>query len=247
MRRGRSRSSNSGFRRLIELIVSPCYLALSSLAFLVMEALAALIRLEVHGREHIPRGGYVLCPTHRGELDPYFVRRALRDRLVLPKRNRFIFRLEFGPLVRKLFLAHWGGWIVSEREPRLSALALRGALRWLEGGRPVTIFPEGHRHGQGVVHEGAALLACRSGRPLLPLLIDRGVFVGEGIPFYLFPVVTLGRYLRECPHVRLTFLEPLHPELERYRREGRRYVRELTERLGELLLGTRPEVRARGS
>lgn len=226
-----------GSRKLAELLVNPCHLVLSCLAFLVMEALAGVIRLEVHGRERIPRGGFILCPTHRGELDPYFIRRALRDRLVLPKRNRFIFRLEFGPLVRKFFLAHWGGWIVSEREPHLNALALRRALRWLEGGKPVTIFPEGHRHGQGVVHEGAALLACRSGRPLLPVLIDKGAFVGEGTPFYLFPMITLGRYLHECPHVKLIFLEPLHPELERYRREGRRYVRELTERLGRLLLG----------
>jgi len=209
-------------------------------AFLPMELVASFVRLEVRGEEQIPKGGYILCPTHMGELDPYFVRRALHDRLLPGKRNRYLFRLESGPWVRRLFLSWWGGWIVESSGPNLRAL--RGALQWLADERPVTIFPEGHEHGQGVIHRGAAFLACRSGRPLLPLVIDRGVFVGEGTPFYSFPFCVLRRYLREAPRVILTFREPLWPDLERYRREGREYVDELTRELGERLFGRELEV-----
>lgn len=208
--------------------------------FLPMEMIAALIRLEVRGQEHIPPGAYILGPTHTGELDPYFIRRALRDRLTFDKRNCYLFRLEFAPWVRRLFRAYWGGWVVEESGPNLRAL--RGALEWLEHGDPVTIFPEGHQHGQGVVHPGAALLACRSGRPILPLIIDRGVFVGEETPLFIFPFRVLRRYLGEAPRVTLTFLQPLWPDLERYRREGRQYLEDLTVELGKRLFGRELEI-----
>ncbi|MGQ9477708.1 MAG: lysophospholipid acyltransferase family protein [Candidatus Bipolaricaulia bacterium] len=205
------------------------------LIFLPMELIARSVKLELSGQEHVPKGGYILCPTHMGELDPYFVRLALGERVCAKGRSRFIFRLEAGPLVRRLFLAHWGGWIVEESGPNLKAL--RGAMAWLAAGRPVVVFPEGHDHGQGLLHLGAAFLACQANRPLLPLVIDRGVFVKVGTPFYIFPFLVFRRYRREAPRVRLAFLEPLWPDLERYRREGRRYLEELTKELGRRLFG----------
>lgn len=208
--------------------------------FLPMELIARSVHLEVHGREHIPRGGYVLCPTHVGELDPYLIRRALGDRWSFKGRNRFLFRLEFGPWVRRLFLVYWGGWIIEESG--LNLAGLRGALAWLAGDRPVTIFPEGHQHGRGVIHQGPAFLACRSEKPLLPLVIDRGVFVGEGTPFYSFPFLVLRRYRREAPRVTLTFLEPLRPDQERYRLEGREYLRSLSKELSQRLFSRELEV-----
>lgn len=208
--------------------------------FLPMELIASFIELEVRGREHIPPGGYVLCPTHMGELDPYLIRRAFHERWTFKGRNRYLYRLEFGPLVRRLFLAYWGGWIVEESGPNIRAL--RGAMGWLRQERPVTIFPEGHRHGQEVIHRGAAFLACRGGVPILPLIIDRGAFVGEETPACIFPFRVLRRYLREAPRVTLTFRPPLQPDLERYRCEGRRYLEALTQELGKRLFGGELEV-----
>lgn len=224
-------------RKLLEGFLLALFWLPSRPPFLLMELIARLATsLEIEGRELIPRGGYVLCPTHRGELDPYFIRRALGDSLAFSKRNRFIFRMPYGFLIQRFFMAHWGGWVVTDDDPRTNARALRGALRWLERGKPVTIFPEGHQHGQGIVHEGAAFLACRAGKPLLPLKISDGVFVGEGTPFWRFPWLVWRRYRHEAPRVKLTFLPPLEPDRERYRREGRQYVAELTGRLRELLL-----------
>lgn len=106
----------------------------------------------------------------------------------------------------------------------------------------MTIFPEGHEHGQGIRHLGAALLACRSGKPILPLRIDRGVFVKEETPFYTFPFLVLYNYLRGAPRVILTFCEPLQPDVEKYQKGGRRYLEALTTELGQRLFGRRMEI-----
>jgi 1-acyl-sn-glycerol-3-phosphate acyltransferase len=221
-------------------MIAPLLKIIGLFAFLPMELIARSIRLEVRGREHIPQGGYILCPTHVGELDPYLVRRALGERWTFKGRNRFLFRLEFRPWVRRLFLVYWGGWILEESG--LNLTGLRGALAWLVQGRPVTIFPEGHQHGQGLIHQGATFLACRSDKPLLPLVIDRGVFVGEGTPFYIFPFLVLRHYRRQVPRVTLTFLEPLWPDIGRYRREGRQYLQSLSRELSRRLFGQELEV-----
>jgi 1-acyl-sn-glycerol-3-phosphate acyltransferase len=209
------------------------------LLFLPMECVASFIRLEVRGREHMPEGAYLLCPTHKGDLDAYFIRRALL-RPGSGKRNRYFFRLKAGPWVQRVFLLYWRGWIVDASGPNV--VALHGALDWLNQENPVTIFPEGLEHGQEVLHLGAALLACRSGRPIIPLRIDRGVFVKEATPFYALPFLTLLNYLREAPRVTLAFCEPLQPDLERYHREGRRYLEVLSKQVGLRLFGREVEI-----
>lgn len=218
----------------------------SLLPFLFMEVIASFIELEIRGKERIPRGGYVLCPTHKGELDPYFIRKALGDRLLFEKENQFIYRLKASSLVRNLFLAHWGGWIVIT--DGINVGALRAAMTHLRQGKPVTIFPMGHERSferleveVKPLYPGAAFLACKTGKPMLPLRIDGGVFIGEGRPFYLFPFLTLKRYLKECRKVTLTFLEPIYPDLERYEKENRAYIGELTQRLKKRLLQLKGE------
>ena len=209
------------------------------LFFLPMECVASLIRYDVRGQEHMPEGAYLLCPTHKGDLDGYFIRRALRRRSS-GRRNRFIFRLAARPWVKRVFLLYWKGWIIEASGPNVATL--RGALAWLDRGNPVTIFPEGIEHGRDVLYLGAALLACRSGRPILPLQIDRGLFAGAGTPFFALPLLTLFNYLRKAPRVRLTFCEPLRPDPQRYQSEGRKYLELLTRELGRRLFGREVEI-----
>ena len=52
---------------------------------------------------------------------------------------------------------------------------IRACLRHLEAGRSVVIFPEGTRSpagGLGAFHAGAAFVALRSGRDLVPVLLS---------------------------------------------------------------------------
>ena len=90
-------------------IMDPFLKLIALVLFFSMECVASFIRLEVHGRELVPKAGYLLCPTHRGDLDAYLIRRALRDRLTFNKQNRYLFRLKSKPWVQRLFLLYWGG------------------------------------------------------------------------------------------------------------------------------------------
>ena len=72
--------------------------------------------------------------------------------------------------------------------------ALRACQKTLKEGRVLGIFPEGTRHHEGMMTQlesGAALIALRSGVPLVPVLIDRRLrpfrrahmYVGEPIQY----------------------------------------------------------------
>ena len=199
--------------------------------FLLMELIARAVKLQVEGRERLPTGGFVLCPTHRGELDPYFIRRALKDHLWRRMQNQFIYSLNAPEFVKRIFLAHWGGYIVCSE--KLNLKALRGALSALAAGSSITVFPEGFEPGRGGLYPGAAWLACQTQKPLVPLIIEAPyAFIRRGTPFFLFPFVTLFKYLKRSPKVRLVFKAPIFPDQASYQQDGHRYIEELTTRLG---------------
>lgn len=210
---------------------------LSKPPFLLMELIARAVKLEVEGLERLPEGGFVLCPTHKGELDPYFIRRALNDHLWRPMKNQFVYRLNASQFVKRLFSAHWGGQIVASNKINLKALS--GALEALVAGGSVTVFPEGFEPGCGVLQPGAAWLACQARKPLVPLVIEAPyAFIKRGTPFYLFPFITLLTYLRRSRRVKLIFKDPISPDQTSYQRYGHSYIKQLTARLGkELGLG----------
>ena len=71
--------------------------------------------------------------------------------------------------------------------------AMRACMKVLRGGGVLCVFPEGTRHHEGLMEEiqsGVALMALRSGVPLMPVYIPGklrlfrtlNVFIGEPIP-----------------------------------------------------------------
>jgi 1-acyl-sn-glycerol-3-phosphate acyltransferase len=83
----------------------------------------------------------------------------------------------------KVEVRHWPilGWLASQsgvffvRRGEGDRGSQRVALQLLTDGRPIALFPEGTRSRTGVIGEGragAALLAARSGAPLLPVGIS---------------------------------------------------------------------------
>lgn len=191
------------------------------LYFLVRGLVAVIarvwFRLEVHGREHLPDGPFVLAPIHRSNID------FLLAACVTPRRMRYmgkhtIWKYEgLGRFFTALgaFPVHRGS---ADRE------ALRRCEASLSGGEPLVMFPEGTRRSGPVVEElfdGTAFVAARAGVPIVPMGIGgseaampRG---SKGIrPVKI--VVVLG--------------EPLAaPAGEQGARPSRRAVRETTERL----------------
>lgn len=156
-----------------------------------------LCRYQVVGRENIPRRGPVLIvANHLIWYDPLLLGIIFPRRLWFMAKNE-IFRLPLIGLACRLtgqIPVHRGE---SDRQ------ALERSLHYLQRGLAVTVFPEGAVAQQERLmqaHTGAAMLALRSGAPILPvahtgtrrLFIDRGTWL---------------------PHVKIRIGEPYFPRI----------------------------------
>jgi len=128
--------------------------------------------LRFTGVEHVPRdGAFILVANHISLFDPLIVGSTagqLAGRLV-----HFMAKQE----VRRWPVIGWlatqaGVYFVRRGEGDRAAQRL--SLELLASGEPIAVFPEGTRSRDGVLGEprnGAALLAMRSGVPVLPVSI----------------------------------------------------------------------------
>jgi len=130
---------------------------------------AVLFRLRVEGAERLPPSGpAIVVAAHRSWLDPACVGGACRRPV------RFL-------IMESVYANRWARWfyramgtIPVGAGAASSASALRGALRALARGEVVGVFPEGRvwpAESPGPVQPGAALLALRTGAPVVPLVI----------------------------------------------------------------------------
>ena len=130
--------------------------------------LCAYFRVRVTGLERVPRSGPVLLAiNHLSMLDPILVG------AVIPRPIYFMAKEE---LFRYPLLGRILRWVhafpVRRGEPDREAIQY--ALKRLQEGQVVGIFPEGTRSLDGqllTLHGGTALLALKSGAPILPVAI----------------------------------------------------------------------------
>jgi 1-acyl-sn-glycerol-3-phosphate acyltransferase len=138
-------------------------------ANLIRLLLAAFCHWEVRGRENVPRcGGMIIAPNHISYLDPPVAGSAL-DRQIF-----FMAKVE-------LFRIPGFRWLIREYGafPVRRGVADRTALRWAEqlllAGEGVMVFPEGTRSPDGRLmpaERGIAMLALRTGAPVVPVGVD---------------------------------------------------------------------------
>ena len=136
-------------------------------AFLVLAR--GLFALELRGVEHVPASGAaILVASHRSWLDPALVGAACRrpvrflilDRVYDWRAGRWFFR----------FMRT----IPVDSSPGRALPAIRAALERLRAGEVIGIFPEGRvfpEERPGAWRQGVALLALKSGAPLVPVAI----------------------------------------------------------------------------
>src|SRR5262245_47382037 len=134
---------------------------------LIRAAMLLLTRTHVRGREHLPASGAaIVVSNHIAAIDPGILVGALpRPIALMSKVENYR-----GPL--KLFMPMVGAFTV--RRGAADRQALRTAERVLAHGRLLCLFPEGTRSATGVLgeaHGGAALLALRSGVPIIPIAL----------------------------------------------------------------------------
>lgn len=167
-RMARSRTLRAAERR--KRLAQPPDPRLYALARLLARLLFSLcVGPVVAGREHVPAAGPLLVVgNHLTFLEPPLLT------AVVPRRMTFLALIDLFAI----------GWMAPFLRP-LGALpvkqgggrdldALRAALEILRRGGAVTIFPEGTRSlGEGLMraNPGVALLALRSGAPVLPVAV----------------------------------------------------------------------------
>src|SRR5215212_3209060 len=124
-------------------------------------------RLRRLGREHIPDGGVILAANHRSFLDPFVIG------CCLPRPTYFVAKRELfeNPLIG-WFLNCMGAFPVRRGES--DEESVETALRLLDRGQAIVIFPEGTRIRAGSLAKpkrGVGRLALQSGMPVVPIAV----------------------------------------------------------------------------
>jgi 1-acyl-sn-glycerol-3-phosphate acyltransferase len=131
---------------------------------------ALFLGFEVHGGEKAPeKGPLIVAANHHRFFDPVFVSMAV------PRRVRWMAKKELFAFPFGRFFYFLGTFPVDRQGG--GRAALRTAQAFLAEGRTLGIFPEGtRRREEGAstqAKSGAALLAARSGAPVLPVFVGR--------------------------------------------------------------------------
>ena len=143
-----------------------------AVAVVVKPILRLLTRRRWSGMEHLPRtGGVIIAVNHLSVLDPFLVAHLLYDAGRIP---RFMGKAELfsWPVVGQVMRV--AGQIPVHRNSPDAALSLRDAVRALDAGECVVIYPEGTvtrdpDHWPMVARTGVARLAQLSGAPVIPV------------------------------------------------------------------------------
>jgi len=202
------------------------YAILKPIAYGLMRV---LFRVEAHGTERVPATGPVLLvANHSSFLDPPLVGAVIARQVTFMAKAELFDVPLLGALIRRLNAR-------PVRREGADASALRTALRALQDGGVLVMFPEGTRGPEGTLREakpGAGMLAVLSGAAVVPVYIEGS---GRAWP--------RGQSLPRPARIRLTFGAP--QAFARRDAEGRKtdyeaVSREMMAAIGRLMDGPVP-------
>lgn len=135
------------------------------------------IRYEVQGWENVPPGPAIIMSKHQSAWETIFIQGLFPPQCWIVKRELlWLPFVGWGLLaIRCIAIDRSSGQSAREQIVRQGGERLREGL-W------VTIFPEGTRVAPGTrsrYHIGGALLACRTGTPVVPMAHNAGEFWGR--------------------------------------------------------------------
>lgn len=143
------------------------------MVYTILRALAAvlfkiLFRLEVHGKENIPKaGGFILASNHASYLDPIAIGIASSRKLNYMARHDLFYNPFFSWLLNNIG-------VFPVKRYSADVRAIRKAMRLVEHGNALVIFPEGSRQFDGTpseIQSGIGFLAAKLNVPVIPAFI----------------------------------------------------------------------------
>jgi 1-acyl-sn-glycerol-3-phosphate acyltransferase len=140
------------------------------LSRLIIKILFAIfLKVEIHGLENLPRGGFVVASNHLGRLDSAMIFYGFdRDDFIMPVAEKYEHHPIFGPLGNAL-----GAVWLDRFNPDIHAL--REIMQRMKRGQVLVIAPEGTRSKTEVLQDGkpgVVFLASRVGVPIVPVAIS---------------------------------------------------------------------------
>ncbi len=162
--------------------------------FIAWVYLRILYRVKVHGIENVPgRKPFIICSNHINWMDPLTIGTSIPAsyRVHYMAKNELFKNFVIAFLLRKV------GAFPVKRE-NADYTAIKRAYRLLKEGQVLGLFPEGSRSKSGRLqkaYNGAALIAVRSGVPIIPVAVVgpyrffKPVHLYIGPPFVLRPLV----------------------------------------------------------
>ena len=140
--------------------------------------------LKTYGKKNIPPGGAVICSNHVHNSDPFYIVYSFQrtDKIWIMAKEE----IKHYPVAG--WLLQWLGFVIWVKRGKSDIGAVKACLKALKGNEKLLIFPEGTRHDEiGEGKTGAAMMAIRTGVPILPVYIapDRirwkktKVYIGE--------------------------------------------------------------------
>jgi 1-acyl-sn-glycerol-3-phosphate acyltransferase len=222
-------------------------------------------RIRTSGQEHLPRGGYLLiAAAHRGWMDPFVAMHAV------PSEPRCWF-LGSGPSTftsrwREALIHRLGGLLPVWRGGLGIEGHVRSARAVVEAGAVFVQMPEGTVNGPagrlGPFRPGAALIALRTGAPIVPLAMagTEELYLGRRMASRVLPATSARDLLgagwdgtlpeadsreelalaRRVSDALAAVLEPVVQELQAGTVDPPSHPRRLRRRLTWLLLGPGP-------
>ena len=157
---------------------------------------------KVIGRENIPEGGALVCANHTRNSDPLYVYFAFGRNagMKVMAKHEITGWPVVGTILKKCDILIW------VKRGAADIAAVKAALKSLKEQSKLLIFPEGTRHEEtGEGKTGAAMIAIRSGVPIVP------VFVPAKKRWFARTPVVIGE-----PY--LPFHEDRKPTIEDYRK-----------------------------
>ncbi len=162
--------------------------------FIAWVYLRIFYRVKVHGIGNVPgRKPFIICSNHINWMDPL----TIGTSVPAAYRIHFMAKNEiFSNFIVSFLLSKVGAFPV--KRENADYVAIKKAYQLLKEGQVLGLFPEGSRSKSGELqkaYNGAALIAVRSGVPVVPVAIVgpyqlfKPVHIYIGTPFVLPPLV----------------------------------------------------------